>query len=84
MRARLLAIKVEVRRTMHDPTAKTGAWIKRMLQGHLNDFAVSGNHPGLWGFFNGLKRLWLMSLRGAAKRHASADKMTVDNRRQFG
>ena len=38
---RLLAIKTELRRIMHDPIAKTGAWIKRMLQGHLNYFAVS-------------------------------------------
>src|SRR5215467_11673331 len=63
MRAKLLAIKTELRRTMHDPIAKTGAWIKRMLQGHLNYFAVSGNHPSLWWFFNEVRRLWLMSLR---------------------
>jgi hypothetical protein len=31
---------------------KTGAWVKRMLQGHLNYFAVSGNDPSLWCFFN--------------------------------
>jgi RNA-directed DNA polymerase len=37
--------------------------MKRMLQGHLNYFAVSGNHPSLWWFFNKVKRLWLMSLR---------------------
>jgi RNA-directed DNA polymerase len=52
-----------LRKTMHDPIAKTGAWIKRMLQGHLNYFAVSGNHPSLWWFFNQVRRLWLMSLR---------------------
>src|SRR5215831_13030769 len=48
---------------MHDPIAKTGAWIKRMLQGHLNYFAISGNHPSLWWFFNEARRLWLISLR---------------------
>jgi len=42
---------------MHDPIAKTGAWIKRTLQGHLNYFAVSGNHPSLWWFFNKVRRL---------------------------
>jgi hypothetical protein len=63
MRARLLAIKTELRRIMHDPIEKTGAWIKRMLQGHLNYFAVSGNHPSLWWFFNKVRRLWLTSLR---------------------
>jgi hypothetical protein len=63
MRARLLAIKIELRRTMHDPIAEPGAWMKRMLQGHPNYFAVSGNHPTLWWFFNKVRRLWLMSLR---------------------
>ena len=63
MRAKLLAIKTELRRTMHDPIAKTGAWMKRTLQGHLNYFAVSGNHPSLWWFFNKVKRLWLAALK---------------------
>jgi hypothetical protein len=48
---------------MHDPIAKTGAWVKQMLKGHLNYFAVSGNHPSLWWFFNKVKRLWLASLK---------------------
>jgi hypothetical protein len=65
IRARLLAIKIELRRTMHDPVAKTGAWMKRMLQGHLNYSAVSGNHPSPWWFFNKVRRLWLMSSVGS-------------------
>jgi RNA-directed DNA polymerase len=61
--AKLLAVKIELRRKMHDPIAKTGAWVKQMLKGHLNYFAVSGNQPTLWWFFNKLKRLWLASLK---------------------
>src|ERR1700681_2080193 len=34
-----------------------------MLKGHLNYFAVSGNHPSLWWFFNKVRWLWLVSLR---------------------
>ena len=49
MRAKMQAIKMELRKKMHDPIAKTGVWIKQMLQGHLNYFAVSGNHPSLGG-----------------------------------
>src|SRR5712671_6925108 len=63
MRAKMQAIKIELRRIMHDPIAKTGAWVKQMLKGHLNYFAVSGNHPSLWWFFNKVKRLWLASLK---------------------
>jgi hypothetical protein len=40
MRAKMQAIKIELRKKMHDPIAKTGIWMKQMLQGHLNYFAV--------------------------------------------
>jgi hypothetical protein len=39
MRAKLLAIKMRCARNAR-PTARTGAWMKQMLQGHLNYFAV--------------------------------------------
>jgi hypothetical protein len=29
------------------------------MQGHLNYFAVSGNHPSLWWFCNQVRWLWL-------------------------
>jgi group II intron reverse transcriptase/maturase len=63
MRAKLQAIKMELRVRMHDPIAKTGAWVKQMLQGHLNYFAVSGNDPSLWCFSNEVRKRWLRSLR---------------------
>jgi len=34
-----------------------------MLQGHLNYFAVSGNHPSLWWYCNQVRWLWLKTLR---------------------
>src|SRR3984885_5000213 len=80
MRAKLLAIKIELRRLMHDPIAKTGAWVKQMLRGHLNYFAVSGNHPSLWWFFNKVKRLWLASL----KRRSQTARLNWERFIQFG
>ena len=70
MRAKLKAIKTELRKRMHDPVAKTGAWVKQMLKGHLNYYAVSGNHPGLWWFCNQVRWLWLKTLR---RRSQNAD-----------
>ena len=61
--AKLQAIKMELRKRMHDPIAKTGAWMKQMLKGHLNYFAVSGNDPSLRWFFNKVRWLWLASLK---------------------
>ena len=36
MLKKLQEVKMELRRRMHDPIAKTGAWLNRMLKGHLN------------------------------------------------
>jgi hypothetical protein len=40
LRVKLKAIKVELRKSMHNPIATTGAWVKQMLQGHLNYFGT--------------------------------------------
>jgi RNA-directed DNA polymerase len=63
MRSKLKAIKMELRKRMHNPVAQTGAWVKQMLQGHLNYFAVSGNHPSMWWYCNQVRWLWLRTLR---------------------
>ncbi|WP_119302021.1 hypothetical protein [Dongia deserti] len=53
---------------MHDLIAQTGAWVYSVLKGHLNYFAVSGNDPSLWWFFNQVKWHWLRSLRRRSQR----------------
>jgi RNA-directed DNA polymerase len=63
MLRRLQEVKTELRKRMHDPVAKTGTWVHQMLQGHLNDFAVSGNDPSLWWFFDEVRWRWLKSLK---------------------
>jgi RNA-directed DNA polymerase len=68
MVATLLAIKMELRKRLHDPIVETGAWVHSVLKGHLNYFAVSGNSPSLWWFFAQVKRLWLQALRRRSQR----------------
>jgi RNA-directed DNA polymerase len=68
MRATLQAIKMELRKRLHDPIAKTGAWVYSVLKGHLNYFAVSGNDPSLWWFFTQVKWHWLRALRRRSQR----------------
>lgn len=63
MRATLQAIKIELRRRWHDPLPKTGKWIHKVLQGHMNYFSVSGNDSSIWLFFNEVQRLWLRRIR---------------------
>jgi hypothetical protein len=59
---------MELRRRLHDPIAKTGAWLKRVLIGHLNYYAVSGNDPSLWWFFAKVRWTWLRALRRRSQR----------------
>ena len=68
MRAKLNAIKAKLRKRMRDPVAETGAWVKQMLQGHLNYYAVSGNHPSMRWFCNPMRRLWLRTLRRCSQK----------------
>ena len=68
---------MELRKRMHDPIAKTGAWLTQMLQGHLNYYAVSGNGPSLWWYFNEVRWRWIKSLRRRSQRaFMSCEKIT--------
>ena len=49
--------------------ADTGAWLQRVLRGHLNYYAVPGNQPSVHYFFIRVKRYWLRALRRRSQRH---------------
>ena len=59
----LQPIKMELRRRMHDSVARTGAWVRQMLKGHLNYYAVPGNDPSLRWFVAEVRRRWLKILK---------------------
>jgi len=40
MRKKLKEIKEQLRRRMHDPVAETGKWLKQVVQGYFNYYAV--------------------------------------------
>ncbi len=63
MRARLQFIKQELRRRLHDSIYETGMWLRRVLQGYLNYFAVSGNLRSLYVFFTQVRWYWLRALK---------------------
>ena len=63
---------------------KTGAWLNRMLKGHLNYYAVSGNSPSLWWYFNEVRWRWLKSLKRRSQRaFMSGEKFTSATDRFF-
>ena len=69
MRSRLLEIKQALRKRLHHSVGDTGAWLQRVLRGHLNYYAVPGNQPSVHYFFIRVKRYWLRALRRRSQRH---------------
>jgi RNA-directed DNA polymerase len=47
MRAKLREGKQQLRKRMHDPGPQTGQWLKSIVPGHFNYYAVPGNLKSL-------------------------------------
>jgi RNA-directed DNA polymerase len=75
MVAKLHAIKAELRRRMHEPTAEVGAWLRKVVTGYYRDHAVPGNLDRLRVFGQRLRRLWWLVLRRRRQRPAPWDRL---------
>jgi len=72
MRAKLRAIKQQIRERMHDPVRQTGQWLKSIVQGHFHYYAVPGNLASLSVFRRRLTGYWWQTLsRRSQKRRLS-------------
>jgi len=69
MRAKLRRIKPELRKRMHDPLSQTGQWLKSIVQGYFNYYAVPGNTASLSVFRHRLLVLWWHSVRRRSQKH---------------
>ena len=58
MRSKLLEIKQQLRRRMHEPVARTGKWLRSVVQGYFNYYAVPGKSDSLAIFRSRVIRLW--------------------------
>ena len=54
---------LELHQRMHDPLSQTGQWLKSIVQGHFNYYAVPGNTASLSLFRHRLLVLWWHSVR---------------------
>lgn len=72
MRKKLQEIKQQLRMRMHDPVPQTGAWLKSVVQGYFNYYAVPGNLDSLWLFRERVLRYWGHTLkrRSQTRRYA--------------
>jgi len=63
MRAKLQAIKQELRRRRHQPIPVQGKWLRQVVKGYFNYHAVPTNSQALAVFRLLVTKLWQRSLR---------------------
>jgi group II intron reverse transcriptase/maturase len=63
LRAKLHAIKQQLRERMHDTVIEVGRWLRAVVQGWFNYHAVPGNIQSLAKFRTQVTRLWRRVLR---------------------
>src|SRR5207237_2356873 len=82
MRAKLRQIKQELR--MRDPVLQTGEWLKSVVQGYFNYYAVPGNLASLGVFRDRVLALWWRTIRRRSqKRRISWTRLLVLAQRWF-
>ena len=63
MRAKLREVKQQLCKRMHDPVPQTGGWLKSVVQGYFNYYAVPGNLKSLGVFRDRMIALWWRTIR---------------------
>jgi group II intron reverse transcriptase/maturase len=69
LRSKLQAVRQELRKRWHERSADTGAWLRSVVQGYFNYYAVPGNFRALQTFRREVARAWLEALRRRSQRH---------------
>lgn len=76
MRAKLLAVKTEMRKRMHQPIAEQGKYLRAVVAGHARYFAVPCNGARVQAFRFQVGRLWHRTLcRRSQLKHLSWKRM---------
>ena len=63
MRTKLREVKQQLRKRMHDSVPQTGGWLKSVVQGYFNYYAVPGNLASLGVFRDRVIALWWRTIR---------------------
>src|SRR6266516_3612183 len=66
--AKLKAVKMELRKRMHQPVAEVGKWLRSVVAGHNRYYGVPGNLPSLGSFRYQVARYWYRTLRRRSQR----------------
>jgi len=63
LRAKIKEVKEEILRRRHEPVPELGKWLRSVVQGHLNYYAVPGNRQSTDAFRTQVMRGWFYALR---------------------
>ena len=69
LQAKLKAVKLELRRRMHQPLPELGAYVRAVVSGHVQYYGVPMNYPPLFAFARAVSRLWWRVLARRSQRH---------------
>jgi RNA-directed DNA polymerase len=69
LRAKLEEVKAELKRRLHQPMATIGRWLRSVVQGYFNYYAVPGNIYAMGSFRAQIKQIWLRALRRRSQKH---------------
>ena len=76
LRAKLKAVKTELRRRRHDPVPEVGTWLGSVVRGHCHYYGIVGNSGALRQFRKQVGRLWHRALsRRSQKGRVRWDRM---------
>jgi group II intron reverse transcriptase/maturase len=68
---KLRAVKAELRKRMHGKFMVTASWIRSVIVGHQNYYAVPGNMKSAKEFYTQVVRMWLKILRRRSQKGKS-------------
>ena len=69
MQAKLREIKEDLRHRLHHPVPVVGRWLRSVVQGHFQYYAVPRNQRKLNAFKYQVYQLWFQALRRRSQRH---------------
>lgn len=67
--AKLKEVYGELRRRMHDPVPKQGAYLRSVLIGHMRYYAVPMNNRAMSAFRHSVQWLWWKTLKRRSQKH---------------
>jgi RNA-directed DNA polymerase len=75
LRAKMKEVREEIVKRMHDPVPEQGKWLRSVLNGHFNYYAVPGNKKSIDALRTQCMRGWFWTLR---RRSQKARSLTWD------